>query len=98
MRRPTSGRHDLIEKAAELDDELMERYLEGEEPTVEHDHPRRDPQGHDRPQVQPGLLRLGAQEHRCAASDRRASSAYLPAPHEVPEVQGTDPKDETNRS
>jgi hypothetical protein len=70
----------------------MEKYLEDE--SLDH-RPRRSARRSARarcPRVQPRVLRVGPQEHRRAASDRRRDR--LPAqPQQVPEVQGTDPKD-----
>ena len=48
----------------------MEAYLEGKMPDERRD-PRADPQGHDRGQVLPGVLRLGLQEQGRAAAARR---------------------------
>jgi elongation factor G len=64
-------RHMCIEKAVELDEHLMERYLEDEDSITDDEIKRRAPQGHDRPRVPARLLRLGPEEHRRAAPDRR---------------------------
>jgi len=85
-------RHELIEKAADFDDELMEQYLEDEE-QVTIEALRR-------------ALRKGTIERRCqpvfCGSALRYIGVqrlldgvvhYLPSPSEVPEVRGVDPKD-----
>ncbi len=85
-------RHELIEKAADFDDELMEQYLEDEE-GVTVEALRR-------------ALRRGTIERRCqpvfCGSALRYIGVqrlldgvvhYLPSPSEVPEVRGVDPKD-----
>jgi elongation factor G len=84
-------RHDMIEKVSELDDHLMELYLEGKEPTNE--------------QLM-ATLRRATIERRCypvmcGAALRNmgvqllldAVIDYLPSPNEKPEVEGTDPRD-----
>ncbi len=84
-------RHDMIEKIAELDDHLMEMYLEGKEPT------------RDQLVV---ALRRGTTERRCypvlcGAALRNigvqmlldAVVDFLPSPTEKPDVEGTDPRD-----
>lgn len=84
-------RHDMIEKISELDDHLMEKYLEGKEPTV---------------QELAAALRKGTTERRCypvlcGAALRNigvqmlldAVVDYLPSPSEKPDVTGTDPRD-----
>ncbi|RMD65228.1 MAG: GTP-binding protein, partial [Planctomycetota bacterium] len=85
-------RHELIEKTADFDDELMEQYLEDEE-GVTVEALRR-------------ALRRGTIERRCqpvfCGSALRYIGVqrlldgvvhYLPSPSEVPEVRGVDPKD-----
>ncbi len=84
-------RHDMIEKIAELDDHLMEMYLEGKEPT--------------RDQLV-AALRQGTTDRRCypvlcGAALRNigvqmlldAVVDFLPSPNEKPDVEGTDPRD-----
>ncbi|MEI7657360.1 MAG: elongation factor G [Phycisphaerae bacterium] len=84
-------RHDMIEKVAELDDSMMELYLEGKTPTIE--------------QIK-AALRKGVIERRCypvlcGAALRNigvqllldAVVDFLPSPTEKPEVQGSDPSD-----
>jgi elongation factor G len=84
-------RHDMIEKVAELDDSMMELYLEGKTPTIE--------------QIK-AALRKGVIERKCypvlcGAALRNigvqllldAVVDFLPSPTEKPEVQGSDPSD-----
>ncbi|HLP84962.1 MAG TPA: elongation factor G [Phycisphaerales bacterium] len=81
----------MVEKIAELDDNLMGKYLEGVEPTV--------------PEMK-AALRKATIERRCfpvlcGAALRNVGVQilidsvveYLPAPTEKPDVQGTDPSD-----
>jgi translation elongation factor EF-G len=81
----------MIEKTAELDDDLMNKYLEGQEPTVE--------------ELQK-TIRKATIERRCypvlcGAALRNigiqmllnAVIDYLPSPDEKPDVEGTDPRD-----
>jgi len=88
-------RHELIEKAAELDDELMEKYLGDEE--VPEDLLRR-------------ALRKGVLTHQgvpvfCGSALKyigvqrllNGVIEYLPAPIEVAEVEGVDAKDATKK-
>jgi len=88
-------RHDMIEKAAELDDELMEKYL-ADESSISEDDVK-------------AAIRKGVIHHECTAVfcgsalkyigvQRLLNGVidYLPAPNEVPEVQGVDPKDESS--
>ncbi|MFG0307268.1 MAG: elongation factor G [Phycisphaerales bacterium JB040] len=84
-------RHDLIEKAVELDEELMERYLSDEEITdVEI-----------RKALRKGTIARECNPVFCGAALRNIGVQrlldgvidYLPDPTEVPEVQGLDPKD-----
>jgi len=87
-----SWRRDLIERAVELDEDLMERYLE-DESTITDDEIRK-------------ALRVGTLNHECTpvfcgAALRNIGVQrlldgvidYLPDPTQVPEVQGVDPKD-----
>jgi elongation factor G len=84
-------RHVMIEKVAELDDALMEKYLADKLPTE---------------QELKAALRKGTIERRCypalcGAALRNvgvqrlldAVCTFLPSPTEKPEVQGTDPRD-----
>ncbi|TVQ31835.1 MAG: elongation factor G [Phycisphaeraceae bacterium] len=85
-------RHDMIEKASEFDDHLMEKFLADEEPTVEEIK---------------SAIRQGVLSHKCVAVfcgsalkyigvQRLLNGVidYLPAPIEVVEVQGVDVKDD----
>ena len=84
-------RHAMIEKIAELDDELMEKYLGDEEISVPDLKAglRRGTLGRACSPVFCGsaLKNIGVQRLLDGVID------YLPAPHEVPEVQGIDPRD-----
>jgi elongation factor G len=84
-------RHLMIEKIAELDDALMEKYLADKAPTE---------------QELKAALRKGTIERRCypalcGAALRNvgvqrlldAVCTFLPSPTEKPDVQGTDPRD-----
>jgi len=84
-------RHDMIEKIAELDDALMEMYLEGKEPSRDQ---------------MIAALRKAVIERRiypvlCGAALRNMGvqllldcvCALLPCPTEKPPVEGTDPRD-----
>ncbi len=83
--------HKLVEMAVELDDHLLEKYLEDED-TITQDEIR-------------SALRKGTLELRCNPTFCGSALKYigvqrlldgvidyLPNPTEVPEVQGTDPK------
>ncbi len=87
--------HDLVEKAAELDDQLTEKFLLDEDLT---------------PQEIRGALRKGTIEHKvcpvlCGSALKYigvqrlidAVIDYLPNPTEVPEIQGTDIRDKTKK-
>ncbi len=85
-------RHILIEKAVELDDDLMERYLEDETSISDDEIRRALRKGTIAEECQPvfcgsALKNIGVQRLLDGVID------YLPSPSEVPEVQGTDPKD-----
>jgi elongation factor G len=88
-------RHDLVEKAAELDDQLMEKYLADEEPTPEE----------IRKAIRAGTIALACCPVLCGAALRNigvqrvldAVVDFLPAPDEVPEVQGTHPRDKEKK-
>jgi len=83
-------REKMIESAAEMDDALMEKYLEGGEPTMEE---------------LKAAIRKGTIENKlvpvtCGTSYRNkgvqklldAIVDYLPSPLDIPPVEGTDPK------
>jgi len=84
-------RHELIEKAAELDDALMGKYLEGQEPTRDE----------IRAAVRKGVVSRAVYPVLCGAALRNigiqllldAVVDYLPSPTEKPDVEGTDPRD-----
>ena len=93
MEEARKWRHDLIEKGVELDDELMERYLEVGEDSVTDDEIRKAiRKGTIERKINPvfcgsALKNIGVQRLLDGVID------YLPNPQEVPEVRGTDPKD-----
>ena len=89
-------RHEMVEKIAELDDALMEKYLTDEKSVTI-------------PELM-AALRRGIVDRRCygvlcGAALRNigiqmlldAVCDYLPAPGEKPDVEGTDPRDKTHR-
>ena len=63
-------REKLLETLADVDDAIMEKYLEGEE-HLGREAQGRHPPGHHRQQGQPGACRLGVQEQGRAAHARR---------------------------
>jgi elongation factor G len=86
-------RHELVERAAELDDNLTEKYIE-DESSITAD------------EIQ-ASVRTGTINHKCVpvlcgaalkniGIQRLLNAAidYLPNPTEVPDVEGTDPRDE----
>ena len=80
-------RHALVETVAESNDELMEKYLEGEELTIDElkgRHPRADDFGHG----QPGHLRHGVQ-NKGVQPMLDAVVDFLPSPLEVPRWSAT---------
>jgi elongation factor G len=84
-------RHELIEKAAELDDDLMGKFLEGQEIT----------QAEIRKAVRKGVVARSVYPVLCGAALRNigiqllldAVVDFLPSPTEKPDVEGTDPRD-----
>jgi elongation factor G len=90
------ARDQFIETLAEADDEIMEMYLEGQEPTVE--------------QLVPAIRRATiagtAVPVLCGTAFKNkgvqplldAVTAYLPSPMDVESVEGHDPKDETEET
>ncbi|MEQ9453476.1 MAG: elongation factor G [Phycisphaeraceae bacterium] len=84
-------RHDLIEKVAELDDSLTEKFLMEEEITQEE----------IKAALRAATIALKAHPVFCGSALQNIGVQrlldgivdYLPNPTEVPEVQGTDPKD-----
>ncbi len=88
-------RHDMIEKIAELDDDLMMKYLDGKELSTE-DLKAALRKGTVARKCYPvlcgaALRNIGVQRLLDAVVD------YLPAPDECPPVEGTDPKDEETK-
>lgn len=90
-----AARQHLLEKIAETDDDLMEKFLEEEEPSVE--------------EVKAALRRAtialkifpvlvgSALRHRGVHPLLDAVINYLPSPLDVPPVQGFDPSDEEKK-
>ncbi len=68
--RAEEYREKMIEAAVEMDETALENYLEGKMPSND-ETARADPQGHDRGEVLPDVLRLGLQEQGRAAAARR---------------------------
>ncbi|MGH7242041.1 MAG: elongation factor G [Phycisphaerales bacterium] len=88
-------RHELLEKASELDDNLMGKYLEGQEPTRDE----------VRAAIRKGVVSRAVYPVLCGAALRNigiqllldAVVDYLPSPTEKPEVEGTDPSDKNTK-
>ncbi|MEN1705699.1 MAG: elongation factor G, partial [Planctomycetota bacterium] len=85
-------RHQLIEKAVELDDDLMERYLEDENSISVDEIKSALRKGTIAQECNPvfcgsALKNIGVQRLIDGVID------YLPNPQQVPEVKGLDPKD-----
>ncbi len=86
-------REAMIERAAEQDDELMVKYLEGEELTEDEIH-----RG-----LRAGTVKMAIYPVFCGTALRNkgvqplidAITDYLPSPLDVPPVEGTDPRDES---
>ncbi len=96
MDRAKEWRHKLVEGAADFDEELMETYLEDEESVTEEQIRRAIRAGTISRQCNPvlcgaALRNIGVQRLLDAVVD------YLPAPDEVPEVQGAHPRDESEK-
>jgi elongation factor G len=89
-------RHDLVERAAELDDTLTEKYIE-DESSITADEIQAA--------VRKGTLAHGCVPVLCGAALRNigiqrllnAAIDYLPNPTEVPDVEGVDPRDDTKK-
>ncbi len=85
-------RHDLIERAVELDDDLMEKYLSEDDVT----------DAEIRKALRKGTIALRCNPTFCGAALRNIGVQrlldgvidYLPNPTEVPEIKGVDPNDE----
>ncbi|MCC7388943.1 MAG: elongation factor G [Phycisphaerales bacterium] len=92
MDKARAWHHALVELAVELDDSLMEKYLE-DETTVTPDEIRAS--------IRKGTIDRRCNPVFCGAALRNVGVQrlldgvidYLPAPDEVPEVEGTDPRD-----
>ncbi len=86
--------HDMVEKAAELDDSLTEKYLEDESSITPDEIRAAIRKGTIARECYPvfcgsALKNIGVQRLLNGVID------YLPNPQEVPPMQGTDPKDST---
>ncbi len=89
-------RHEMVEKAAELDDHLMEKYLTDEK-SVTMDEIRAA--------LRKGVVSRACYPVLCGAALRNigiqmlldAVCDYLPAPAEKPPVEGTDPRDKDHK-
>ena len=87
-------RHDIVERIAELDDELTELYLEDESAITEVQL---------KAALRRATLELRAFPTFCGSALKNIGVQrvlngvieYLPNPTEVPDVEGTDPKDDT---
>ncbi|OVE79022.1 translation elongation factor G [bacterium I07] len=85
-------RHDLVEAAAEFDDQVMEKYIEGEEPNPEE----------IRRAIRKGALDVAIVPVLCGAAFKNkgiqhlldAVVDYLPSPTDVPDIEGREPKRE----
>jgi len=83
----------LIERAADVDDEIMEMYLEGEEPSVEQ----------VKAAIRKGVITNTFTAVVCGTSFKNkgvqplldAVIAYLPSPMDVPAISGFKPTDES---
>ena len=90
-----SWRHELVEAAAELDDDLTEKYLNDEQLTVEE----------VRAALRKGTLERTIHPVFCGSALKYIGVQrlldgvvdYLPNPTEVPEIQGVNPKDPSEK-
>ena len=86
-----AARETLVENVVEFDDDLMSRYLEGDEPSVEE----------LKVALRKGTLDLGIVPVYCGSAFKNkgvqplldAVVDFLPAPIDIPPVEGTRPKD-----
>ncbi len=86
-----AARETLVENVVEFDDDLMSRYLEGDEPSVEE----------LKIALRKGTLDLGIVPVYCGSAFKNkgvqplldAVVDFLPAPIDIPPVEGTRPKD-----
>ena len=89
-------RHELVEKAAEHDDTLMEKYLDDETAVT---------QDEIRAALRKGTIALQCTPVFCGAALKNIGVQrllngvieYLPNPTEVPNVEGTDPRDKQKK-
>ncbi|MEQ8318325.1 MAG: elongation factor G [Phycisphaerales bacterium] len=92
MAEAEKWRHDLVDAASSLDDDLTEKYLEDENSVTVEDI---------RSALRKGTLALTCNPVFCGSALKNIGVQrlldgvidYLPNPTEVPEVQGVDPKD-----
>ncbi len=92
MEKAVQYRHDMIEAVAEFHDPVMEKYLEGQDPSEAEIHEA----------LRKGTLAVGIVPVLCGASFKNkgvqhlldAIVWYLPSPLDVPDVKGIDPQTE----
>ncbi len=87
-------RHIMVEKAVELDDTLMEKYLEGEESITSEELMRVMRKGTIDNKVVP-LLCGSAFKNKGVQKLLDAVTQYLPSPADLRPVEGRDPHDKT---
>ncbi|MEM9082630.1 MAG: elongation factor G, partial [Planctomycetota bacterium] len=88
-------RQEMIDQACNYDDALMEKVLEGEEPTAEE----------IRAAIRKGCISRDCNPTFCGSALRNIGVQriidgvidFLPAPVEVPDVEGTNPRDEEEK-
>jgi len=88
-------RHEMIEKAADYDDALLEKFIADVEPT----------EAEIKAAIRKGVISRQCNAVYCGSALKNIGVQrlingvveYLPAPNEVPEVQGIDPKDEEHK-
>lgn len=85
-------RHELIEKIAETDDVLLEKYLGGEEPTID-ELKKALRQAVIKYQIVP-VLAGSSLRNKGVQPLLDAVVEYLPSPMDIPEIEGTNPKTE----
>ena len=85
-------RNILIERVAEYDDDLMEKYLEGKEYTIE-DIKRAIRKGTVNNEIYPVLCGTALQ-NKGVQLMLDAVQAYLPSPLDIPPIEGTNPDTE----
>jgi elongation factor G len=95
METAQKWRHDMIERISELDDHLMEQYLEGKEPAL----------ADLKLALRKGTISRACYPVLCGAALRNIGVQmlldnvidYLPNPNEKPDVEGTDPRDKDTK-